>query len=593
MEQKPYWYLGLLASTIKEMVEHANKTQKPLPFADKFKDRPQTIKTICSLLGFPYDINVNNDLEKYRFFIDTNNSGKISEFLNGKRSLRLTHLKHFQQSDHYKILNDIKNRLEILFPSTTIAKTEVNNDKLLELKEIAPLFDDQENMKKNRITSHSLSNTSIKNNIENLEQLHETDLQDFFDAVNELSKVSAGNWKDFRKDYSKIIRNMDTSSKEEFKDDLKDKLKRIEEQQKTNSEKEEICQKEIKKNLELLTTVELNDEAVKQIKKFKIELCQKLLDDLYDPRESEYQNFYQKNEYKERSHFLDDRRKEILNQLFEKEEYDIILSYVFFYLATYVNNEVKYPSTYKQYRNVHSDDFFKKLYRDRYYDYYKKHTILHPNLEKGIFLIKTKIIFSSPYINPIREIRNQWTFSESFLTEELRKTFNITSLKINGTNYTENIRIKLREEDGNTGIKYKKEFKADVIEKSKHYEIELTYECERPIPYYQTPSYWTSPYFSYELQVDIQGNDADKFDIDFHPFFSRNINYSKTIKSDAREPHISLKFSIDKAIEPPINYGHILTIKPDPRKALELYSISQLATALQEKIKQYTEQSKD
>lgn len=302
MKDRPSLYLGSLALTMAEMVTEKMANGELLAFKNKFKNQHQIIKLLSSLLGCPYNPNGRETIpEEYKFIIyKGQENSKSNIFLNGGQNIPKAHCKFFQQSDHYEILNDITERLELLFPNSSSPKTKKTGDEMKELERIAPLFEGGYN-ENTSIIIDSLDYKKFKelSDTDILKSQTDKELQNRLKILNQLSAEAETDWDEFRKKYKKIVKKITNTKK--FKQELEEGISRVNDETKKATERRKKRDEQIRQNVAF--TGEVTDEIIKQVNTFKYELCRKLLDDIEFSVESADKKNYQKNCYKKEATF--------------------------------------------------------------------------------------------------------------------------------------------------------------------------------------------------------------------------------------------------------------------------------------------------
>lgn len=266
-----------------------------------------------------------------------------------------------------------------------------------------------------------------------------------------------------------------------------------------------------------------------------------------------------------------------------EKQYDDFLAYVIFYLATYVYNKVTIP---EELRKLQSDcqnlgqETLDYLVTNRYYKRYDKRTFIIPHLDKGLLEIQTTINFISPYINPVNSEKNKWQLRTTFATESLRASHQVTSLIINGKDYSQAVTSTLSL-DNIKKYPYIKHYEVDNIPPQDFYHVILTTTSYRSSKYFQTAVRLQAPCLDYNLQVEIRGANSELYNLGFQ-FFS-TYDHQKAPNVLTKEIYgRTAQLHIPQLL--PLRTGHLITVRPKPEHIADLCSIEELQAALEKKL---------
>ncbi len=199
-----------------------------------------------------------------------------------------------------------------------------------------------------------------------------------------------------------------------------------------------------------------------------------------------------------------------LEEMYSSGNYCKLFAILLFYATAYIKNKVTSLSEDIA-RGVRlSEDLLNDINHGRYYEQFERKIVIVPDKDKGYLEVITATRFLSPYLKPKTFGLERFSHFFRFETEQIRSKCIMTSLVINGIDYTENVQIKDSIDETKDFI-YQREFILENVPRQKFYDVTHVVKSYRTFPMYHMSYRLATPCKKYYLKLEIKGNECSKW----------------------------------------------------------------------------------
>ena len=246
----------------------------------------------------------------------------------------------------------------------------------------------------------------------------------------------------------------------------------------------------------------------------KDKFCSKMLQELAKPQNN-LCNYYE-NPLNLNFEF----NQHILEEHYKDGNYDRFMAYLFYYLITRVSNKLEFRKELTNQLKL-SDmlmDLTKtSIIREAYYDTYYRKVEVTPDLITGSLFIESCTVFTAKFLSPKNYPNAKWAIVRSFPTPEMRETFSITRLKINGVDYTKEIKRKDHTDISKNDYYFTKFFLEKKFSDN-YFKVEITSQSSRNLFYSQFAYRLKAPCFDFRFDIQVKGEYSKLYAITFQMF---------------------------------------------------------------------------
>ncbi|HEM5097597.1 TPA: hypothetical protein U1265_000627 [Streptococcus suis] len=233
-----------------------------------------------------------------------------------------------------------------------------------------------------------------------------------------------------------------------------------------------------------------------------------------------HENFQQTQIFenvKTNRNFFNINELEIWNK---KKQYSYILTAILFHCLLFIPND-RYCKYYEHdIASLHfNEDVGELVTNGQYYNYFEKDISIRPSIEDRTYRILTKRKYESPFPNPEYFDKNTYYINFYFATEELCNQHSITSLIINGKDYTENKLETISDlSDQFYPFPIRKAILIENIPKAPLYTVNLDTEYAAAFPIRYESYKLTSPTKRLKVSVSIFSREKRKLSLSLKTF---------------------------------------------------------------------------
>lgn len=199
-----------------------------------------------------------------------------------------------------------------------------------------------------------------------------------------------------------------------------------------------------------------------------------------------------------------------LNQLIQQGRYADYLTWIFFYCLTSLSNTAIPFNHNIPTSEFIQQDFLDQINQKQFYEFYHHDIVIIPRMEQRNFKIIHKKSYLTYFPKPSQPQQDYFEFKFSFLQKELLQKSRMTSLVINGVDYTSEVEIEeVYEENDKYPYKILYRLSSFAYHESYHIQTEHEYISQFPIRF----KYFKllSPAKHFKCNVRIQSHQSHKF----------------------------------------------------------------------------------